>query len=44
LEKAPDAHLDDWEAMIDTNIKGLLYITKAVMPIMVERKICDERK
>ena len=38
LEKAPDALLDDWEVMIDTNIKGLLYITKAVMPIMIERK------
>ena len=38
LEKAPDAFLDDWEVMVDTNIKGLLYITKAVMPIMVERK------
>jgi len=38
LEKAPDALLDDWETMIDTNIKGLLYITKAVLPNMVERK------
>jgi 3-hydroxy acid dehydrogenase/malonic semialdehyde reductase len=38
LEKSPDALLEDWEVMIDTNIKGLLYITKAVMPIMVKRK------
>ncbi len=38
LESAPNALLDDWEQMIDTNIKGLLYITKAVLPIMVERK------
>ncbi len=38
LEKAPDALLDDWEVMIDTNIKGLMYITKAVLPTMVKRK------
>ena len=30
--------VDDWEAMIDTNVKGLLYVSKAVMPSMVERK------
>ncbi|MGF1532425.1 MAG: SDR family NAD(P)-dependent oxidoreductase [Bernardetiaceae bacterium] len=28
-------HLDDWDAMIDGNIKGLLYVTKAVVPRMV---------
>jgi len=38
LECANEANLDDWETMIDTNIKGLLYVTKAVLPIMVERK------
>ena len=38
LEKAPEAHLEDWEIMIDTNIKGLLYITKAVIQNMVKRK------
>jgi len=38
LGMAPDALLDDWERMIDTNIKGLLYVTKAVLPVMVERK------
>jgi len=38
LESAPNALLDDWEQMIDTNIKGLLYVTKAVLPTMVERK------
>lgn len=37
------AHIDkgdinDWEQMIDTNIKGLLYVTRAVSPGMVERK------
>lgn len=29
---------DDWEAMIDINIKGLLYVTKAISPRMVENK------
>lgn len=29
--------LDDWERMIDTNVKGLLYITRAVAPLMVAR-------
>lgn len=29
--------VDDWERMIDTNIKGLLYVTRVVSPIMVER-------
>lgn len=30
--------LDDWEAMIDTNVKGLLYISRLVIPGMIERK------
>ncbi|MCD7973574.1 MAG: SDR family oxidoreductase [Candidatus Azobacteroides sp.] len=30
--------IDDWERMIDTNIKGLLYITRLVSPGMVERR------
>ena len=38
LGRANDASLDDWETMVDTNIKGLLYVTKAVLPTMVERK------
>ena len=29
---------DDWDAMIDINVKGLLYLSKAVIPGMVERK------
>jgi 3-hydroxy acid dehydrogenase/malonic semialdehyde reductase len=32
------ADVDDWEAMIDTNIKGLLYTTRIVSPWMVERQ------
>lgn len=31
-------NIDDWERMIDTNIKGLLYVTRAVAPLMVARK------
>jgi len=30
--------IDDWERMIDTNIKGLLYVTKAVVPFLKENK------
>jgi NADP-dependent 3-hydroxy acid dehydrogenase YdfG len=33
-----EALLDDWDTMIDTNVKGLLYITKAVLPQMIERQ------
>lgn len=29
--------VDDWDRMIDTNIKGLLYVTRAVTPLMVEK-------
>ena len=34
---AQTASLDDWEVMVDTNIKGMLYVTKAVLPGMVAR-------
>lgn len=37
LEPAHKANLDDWETMIDTNNKGLVYMTRAVLPGMVER-------
>jgi 3-hydroxy acid dehydrogenase / malonic semialdehyde reductase len=37
LEPAPRADLDDWDAMIDTNCKGLAYMTRAVLPGMVAR-------
>ncbi|MEP7320034.1 MAG: SDR family NAD(P)-dependent oxidoreductase [Panacibacter sp.] len=30
-----DAALEDWETMIDTNVKGLLYVSKAVLPYMI---------
>lgn len=33
-----DGDVDDWDRMIDTNVKGLLYMTRAISPLMVERK------
>ena len=30
--------VDDWERMIDTNVKGLLYISRAVVPMMIEQQ------
>ena len=33
-----EADLQDWNTMIDTNVKGLLYVSKAVVPFMVKRK------
>ena len=38
LEPAQRANLDDWDRMIDTNCKGLVYVTRAVLPGMVARK------
>ena len=37
LEPAHQANLDDWDAMIDTNIKGLTYCTRFLLPGMVAR-------
>lgn len=37
LEPAHKASVEDWETMIDTNNKGLIYMTRAVLPGMVER-------
>jgi 3-hydroxy acid dehydrogenase/malonic semialdehyde reductase len=37
LKKLYEDEVQDWEEMIDTNIKGLLYVTRAVVPGMVER-------
>ena len=37
LEPAQRANLDDWDQMVDTNCKGLVYLTRAVLPGMVER-------
>lgn len=35
LNPLQDGLIDDWERMIDTNVKGLLYISRAVMPLMI---------
>ncbi|WP_035883850.1 SDR family NAD(P)-dependent oxidoreductase [Cupriavidus metallidurans] len=37
LEAAQAADLDNWDNMVDTNIKGLMYVTRAVLPGMVAR-------
>ncbi|GAC1306292.1 MAG: bifunctional NADP-dependent 3-hydroxy acid dehydrogenase/3-hydroxypropionate dehydrogenase YdfG [Vulcanimicrobiaceae bacterium] len=37
LEPAQLADLDDWETMVDTNVKGLMYMTRTVLPGMVSR-------
>ncbi len=38
LSSIHEAVVDDWERMIDTNIKGLLYMTRFISPLMVARK------
>ena len=38
LNPIQEGLIEDWERMIDTNIKGLLYMSRAVAPIMCERK------
>lgn len=37
MEPAQKANADDWETMIDTNAKGLVFMTRAILPGMVER-------
>ena len=37
LAPAQDASLDDWDTMVDTNVKGLMYLTRAVLPGMIAR-------
>ena len=39
LDKLYQGSLQDWEEMIDTNVKGLLYVSRAVVPGMVSRGI-----
>jgi 3-hydroxy acid dehydrogenase/malonic semialdehyde reductase len=38
MSSIQDGDLADWDAMIDGNVKGLLYVSKVVMPWMIERK------
>jgi len=37
LEGADAVDVDDWEVMIDTNVKGLMYVTRALLPSLVKR-------
>lgn len=39
MAPAHQASIDDWEAMIDTNNKGLVFMTRAILPAMVERNV-----
>lgn len=38
LDPIQDGDVEDWEKMIDTNVKGLLYVSKSVIPLMIQRK------
>ena len=38
LDPAQSASLDDWDTMVDTNVKGMMYCARAVLPGMVERR------
>ncbi|MCB9209511.1 MAG: SDR family oxidoreductase [Ignavibacteriales bacterium] len=38
MNKLYEDDIENWEDMIDTNVKGLLYVTRAIVPGMVERK------
>lgn len=37
LSTVQEGDIDDWEKMIDTNIKGLLYISRAILPMMIQQ-------
>jgi hypothetical protein len=37
LNTIQDGNIDDWDAMIDINVKGLLYVSKAILPQMVKK-------
>jgi NADP-dependent 3-hydroxy acid dehydrogenase YdfG len=37
LDKLQDGSLDDWNEMLDTNVKGVLHVDRAVVPLMVAR-------
>ena len=38
LDTIQDGSIDDWDAMLDINVKGLLYVSKALIPQMIARK------
>ncbi len=33
-----EANIEDWNTMLDTNVKGLLYVSKAIVPFMISNK------
>ena len=37
LDPIQDGNTDNWDRMIDTNVKGLLYLTRAIVPLMITR-------
>lgn len=37
LDPIQNGSIDDWDAMMDINVKGLLYVSKAILPQMIER-------
>ena len=39
LEKLHEGNTDDWDTMIDTNVKGLLYLTRKIVPFMLENQV-----
>lgn len=39
LDFIQEGNVDDWDAMMDINVKGLLYVSKAIIPGMVDRKM-----
>ncbi|MBK9731247.1 MAG: SDR family NAD(P)-dependent oxidoreductase [Chitinophagaceae bacterium] len=38
LDLIQDGNTDDWDQMIDTNVKGLLYVTKAIVPFLIAKQ------
>lgn len=38
LDTIEEGSIDDWDAMIDINVKGLLYVSKEIIPMMIKRK------
>ena len=38
MDPIDEGNIEDWDAMLDINVKGLLYVSKAIIPKMIERK------
>ncbi|PHR13813.1 MAG: NAD(P)-dependent oxidoreductase [Aequorivita sp.] len=38
MDTIDEGNTDDWDAMMDINVKGLLYVSKAILPKMIEKK------